>query len=265
MSTKAPTGSNDTTVATNLNFSGDLSISLQWHKNVSLLDDDVDFNHGYIKIFEIWSSGTPYTPSTTSITESSTEVIIDTALQINNELNLGTNNPGTSGQVLVSAGPGNLPTWSAPSTAPGVYGRCLLSADQNAPDQSAGTGGVIVENWVAESWSVGFSVGGTNNREISVTTAGVYRYDLTMLGTYGGSTNNGVEFQLRDGAGNDLVCWASYNGEGNRFTGSISGLLNVTNASAGFRVYGYMNAGGTGYWSSALHGPGCSLSLQLVA
>jgi len=120
MSTKAPTGSNDTTVATNLNFSGDLSISLQWHKNVALLDDDVDFNHGYIKIFEIWSLGTPYTPSTTSITETTSEVIINTALQINNELNLGAAGPGTSGQVLTSQGSSGAPTWTTPTAGYGV-------------------------------------------------------------------------------------------------------------------------------------------------
>ena len=110
VSTKAPTGSNDTTAATNLNFSGELTIDFQWLKS-SQHDDVVDFNHGYIKIFEIWSLGIPYTPSTTSITESSTEVIINTPLQTNNEINLGANNPGTAGDVLVSAGVGSVPTW----------------------------------------------------------------------------------------------------------------------------------------------------------
>jgi hypothetical protein len=111
LSTKAPVGSNDTTVATNLNFSGNLTIQLQWYKNSSNFDDYVDFNHGYIKIFEIWSLGIPYTPSTTSITETNDEVIINPSLQINNELNLGANNPGTAGNVLVSAGADSVPTW----------------------------------------------------------------------------------------------------------------------------------------------------------
>ena len=183
----------------------------------------------------------------------------------NGQLGIGGAVYGNDGDVLTSKGPTLPPIWTAPSSSPTVYGRCILAADQPAPDQNVGGGGVIVENWTADPWSVGFSVGGINSREITVTTAGVYRYDLIMAGTYTGSPNNGIEFQLRDGAGTDLVGWASYNGEGSRATGNISGLLNVTNANAGFRVYGYMNAGGTGTWDAGLHGVGCSLSLQLVA
>ena len=155
----------------------------------------------------------------------------------------------------------------AATSTPAVYGRCELIADQPASATDPGGGGTVIENWIAEPWSVGFSVGGTNNREITVTTPGVYRYDLTMAGTFSGGTNAGIEFQLRDGAGNDLVCWASYNGNGSRNTGNISGLLNVTDANAGFRIYGYMNSSGagSGTWDKELHGPGCALSLQLVA
>lgn len=118
LSTKAPTGSNDTTVATNLNFSGDLTISLQWHKNMSYLDDAVDFNHGYIKIFEIWSSGTPYTP-TLGITETTSEVIINPPLQIKDRLGIGGANYGNQGDVLTSQGNLAAPTWTAPTTGYG--------------------------------------------------------------------------------------------------------------------------------------------------
>lgn len=114
----------------------------------------------------------------------------------------------------------------------------------------------IIENWTAENWSVGFSVGGTNNREIFVTTAGIYRYDLTMAGSFDGGTNDGIEFNLRDGSNNVIACGASHNGNGNINIGNISGLLQVLDVSKGFTIHGYMCGGGT--WTN------CSFSLQLI-
>ena len=64
-------------------------------------------------------------------------------------------------------------------------------------------------------WSGGFSVGGANNDEFFVSTDGIYRYDLTMVGTYDGGTNDGIEFKLKDNTGNILDSSCSYNGNGN--------------------------------------------------
>lgn len=128
-----------------------------------------------------------------------------------------------------------------------VYGKCELKSNQATSD--------IIENWVASSWSVGFSVGGTNNSEIFVTTAGIYRYDLTMAGTYNGGTNDGIQFRLHSGS-NVIAYGASYNGNGNINMGNISGLLQVLDVSKGFKIHGHMNGGGT--WDN------CSFSLQLI-
>ena len=137
-----------------------------------------------------------------------------------------------------------------------VYGKCELIANQTATyiyDISNQTD--IIENWVAENWSVGFSVGGTNNSEIFVTTAGIYRYDLTMAGSFDGGTNDGIEFRLRD-ISNIIAYGASYNGNGNINMGNISGLLQVLDVSKGFKIHGYINGGGT--WKNG------SFSLQLI-
>lgn len=137
-----------------------------------------------------------------------------------------------------------------------VYGKCELKSKQATPKTfDIFNQNDIIENWVAENWSVGFSVGGTNNREIFVTTAGIYRYDLTMAGTFDGGGNNGLEFRLRD-INNVIDCGASYNGNGNINIGNISGLLQVLDVSKGFTIHGYMNGGGT--WTN------CSFSLQLI-
>ena len=138
-----------------------------------------------------------------------------------------------------------------------VYGKCELISNQIATDiYDISNQTDIIENWVAENWSVGFSVGGTNNREIFITTAGIYRYDLTMAGFFNGGTNDGIEFQLRDISNNVIAYGASYNGNGNINMGNISGLLQVLDVSKGFKIHGFMNGGGT--WDN------CSFSLQLI-
>ena len=108
--------SNDTSATSNENYTGTLTVKLifvQDDNDVTDVgfDDHLYFNAGFFKIFEVWAIGTPYTSSDSSITTTTGEVIISDALRINNELNLGNNNPGTEGQVLVSAGAGNVPTW----------------------------------------------------------------------------------------------------------------------------------------------------------
>ncbi len=138
-----------------------------------------------------------------------------------------------------------------------VYGKCeLISNQTTAVIYDLSNQKDIIENWVAENWSLGFFVRGTNNREIYLTTAGIYRYDLTMTGTFDGGANDGLEFQLRDGSNNVIACGASYNGNGNINIGNISGLLQVLDVSNGFKIHGHMNGGGT--WTN------CSFSLQLI-
>lgn len=138
-----------------------------------------------------------------------------------------------------------------------VYGKCKLTSNQAIADiYDISNQNDIIENWVAENWSLGFSVGGINNSEIYVTTAGIYRYDLTMAGTFDGGTNDGIEFRLRDGSNNVIDSGASYNGNGNKNIGNISGLLQILDVSNGFKIHGFMNGGGT--WEN------CSFSLQLI-
>ena len=137
-----------------------------------------------------------------------------------------------------------------------VYGKCELKSKQaTAEIYDISNQKDIIENWVAENWSVGFSVGGINNSEIFVTTAGIYRYDLTMSGTFDRGGNDGLKFSLRDIS--NVIDWsASYNGNGNINIGNISGLLQVLDVSNGFKIHGHMNGGGT--WEN------CSFSLQLI-
>lgn len=138
-----------------------------------------------------------------------------------------------------------------------VYGKCKLASNQATADiYDISNQKDIIENWIAENWNVGFSVGGSDNSEIYVTSAGIYRYDLTMSGTFNGGANDGIEFQLRDGSNNVIDSGASYNGNGNKNIGNISGLLQVLDVSGGFKIHGYMNGGGT--WTN------CSFSLQLI-
>jgi hypothetical protein len=138
-----------------------------------------------------------------------------------------------------------------------VYGKCELKSKQaTAEIYDISNQKDIIENWVAENWSVGFSVGGTNNSEIFVTTPGIYRYDLTMVGTFNGGTNDGIEYQLKDNSGNILHCGCSYNGNGNINIGNISGLLQILDVSNGFKIHGHMNGGGN--WTN------CSFALQLI-
>lgn len=156
-----------------------------------------------------------------------------------------------------------------------VYGKCKLISNQKSCIKSCETSDIIdediivdkdkdiIKNWVADDWSVGFSVGGTNNDEFFVSTAGIYRYDLTMVGTFNGGTNDGIEYQLKDNSGNIIDRGASYNGNGNIHIGNISGLLQVTDVSKSFKIHGFMNSE-RGTWLKDLEGFSCSFSLQLI-
>lgn len=144
-----------------------------------------------------------------------------------------------------------------------VYGRCKLISNQKANIYDPSGINNIIENWVADDWNVGFSVGGTNNDEFFVSTTGIYRYDLTMVGNFNGGTNDGIEFKLKDIRGVIIDSGCSYNGNGNVNIGNISGLLKVTDVSNGFKIYGFMNDE-RGTWLKDLEGFSCSFSLQLI-
>ena len=144
-----------------------------------------------------------------------------------------------------------------------VYGKCKLISEQKACIYDPSGIKDIIKNWVADDWSVGFSIGGENNDEFFVSTAGIYRYDLTMVGSYNGGTNDGIEYQIKDNMGNIRVSGCSYNGSGNINIGNISGLLKVTDVSNCFKIHGFMYSE-RGTWLKDLEGYSCSFSLQLI-
>jgi hypothetical protein len=144
-----------------------------------------------------------------------------------------------------------------------VYGKCKLISNQIASIYDPSGIKDIIKNWVADEWSVGFSVKGEKNDEFFVSTTGIYRYDLTMVGSYNGGTNDGIEFKLKDISGNIIDCGCSYNGNGNINIANISGILKVTDVSNGFKIHGFMH-GERGTWLKDLEGYSCSFSLQLI-
>lgn len=167
-----------------------------------------------------------------------------------------------------------------------VYGKCKLISDQKASKSISNQKANItlfdsiiiddkdkdiiddkdkdiIKNWVADDWNVGVAIGGENNDEFFVSTTGIYRYDLTMVGSYNGGTNDGIEFKLKDISGNIIDSGCSYNGNGNINIGNISGLLQITDVSNGFKIHGSMN-NKRGTWCKDLEGYSCSFSLQLI-